>query len=178
MLIDSVALLDATMLGCRHGGVGAAPFLQSTLDVLQEGQAQGYLLVELPADWGTHGKAFVEEAVVSEPPESRLPIESLSPDKRYLLTIYIYAVSELIELCKAGSGNAVQALGYALHPLCSLLITDEPVMPDLFQFNLRIAAAYWTELSYLFRMALCDLAGYTMKEAEDLIAKPGFAIHQ
>ncbi len=175
-LIDSILLLDATMLWCRHGGVEAAKYLQELMDVFLRVQTQGHLLVDMPADWVASADVPMNEAIVRETPNDRNEVAMLPPDKRYLLAIFEYATAEMLELCKTGRGETIRSLGYALHPLCALVRTDEPVHPRLFQFNFRIAARHWAELSVDLRQSLCDLAGYEFDEAEQLVTQEGFAI--
>lgn len=139
-------------------------------------RTQERLLVDMPADWVAPADVPMGEALVRTTPDDRQAIAALSPDKRYLLAILEYATLEMLELCKVGSGEAIRSLGYALHPLCALVRTDEPVDPKLFQFNFRIAARHWAELSVDLRQSLCDLAGYELDEAEQLVTQEGFAI--
>ena len=116
------------------------------------------------------------ETFVRENTSRRYPTSELPADKRYLLAMLEYAAYEMLKLCEAGSIRAIHSLGYALHPLCELVRKDEPVHPRLFRFNFRIAAAHWSELSEDMRQSLCDLAGYTIEDAERLITEEGFVI--
>ncbi|HMY17133.1 MAG TPA: hypothetical protein PKA58_12495 [Polyangium sp.] len=175
-LVDSIDLAYGTMLWCRYGGPESSEYLQQLVDVLQQVQAQGCLVVEMPSEWMTSAKVPMFETFVRENTSRRYPTSELPADKRYLLAILEYAAHEMLTLCKAGSIRTIHSLGYAFHPLCELVRKDEPVDPRLFRFNFRIAAAHWSELSQDMRQSLCDLAGYTVDDAERLLMEKGFVI--
>lgn len=175
-LVDSIELAYGTMLWCRYGGPESSEYLQQLIDVLQQVEAQGCLIVEMPSEWMASAKVPMFETFVRENTSHRQPTSELPADKRHLLAILEYAAHEMLTLCKAGSIRTIHSLGYAFHPLCELVRKDEPVDPRLFQFNFRIAAAHWSELSEDMRQSLCDLAGFTCDKAEWLMTQEGFVI--
>ncbi len=173
-LVDSIALADSTFLCCR---LGSGEFLDLLVDVFSQVHECGTLFVEMPADWLASAKFPFGEIRVHKAPTNRGLVADLTPDKQFLFWFIVVAAEELQRLSAVGPIGAVASLGYAVHPLCNLVQSDETFESKLFLFNFRIAAFHWSALSEDMREALCNLVGFERAEADQLVARENFTIN-
>lgn len=176
MLIDSRQLAYETFQGCRHSWAGNEALFTLLIPMLDEASEKGVLVLEVPESrieaLRPHERARIEQVLESEP----LAFEGLTESSHRLLDLCHLAAVELKELWVAGAFGPVRSLGYAMHPVPSLIASGERFDPEQFQFNFRVAAYHWLELSLEIQRALAGAVGLGMDRADKLALSKGFAV--
>lgn len=174
--VDCIAVADSAFLCCRIGAPQSGDFLGLLVEMFVQVNEAGTLLVNMPATWLVSAKSFYGEIGVHAAPTHRVLVADLPPDKQRVFWFIELAARELQRLSAVGAAGAIRSLGYAVHPLCALVQSDEAFDAQMFQFNLRIAAFHWSDLSAEMQDALCNLASIERAEAVRLLGQKNFTI--
>lgn len=176
MLIDSMKLAYKTFQYCRHLYPDSGAMLAVLIETLDEVQESGMLTVDVPESRLKFLSYDFVRDISCGPDSERGSLDTLPESSRRLLSLCCSAADELSDLWVAGARGAVRALGYALHIVPSLVASGNALHPELFNFNFRVAAFHWLELSTDMRVALTNAAGIEQGEADKLARTDGFGL--
>lgn len=179
MLIDSMKLASQTFLFCRWAIPDMTNLhLELLIWMFDQLRRNDELEMELPDSWPQPVDFinFVKETYKVSQKVDRVRLSSLPQKGQQLLSLIELGAKELQRLWASDSVIAVRSIGYALHPIPGLVRSSEIFDAELFQFNFRIAAFCWTDLSQEIQQAFCDIVGAKRERVEKLLDQKGFAI--
>lgn len=170
--IDAMALAYEAFQGCRGFLPGTEVLLAIADQILPLVARTATTIVAVPPTWLGALPPDVVDVLARAVENVRAPAVTAP---QVLRTIAI-AIRELLRLWSAGERGAIRSLGYALHPLPSLVRAGEQFDPKYFGFNLRVAAFHWAAYSAEAQHALAALAGVDPGQVAERLARPGFVV--
>jgi len=176
MLIDSMKLAYETFQSCRRLLPETEALLTVLIPTLDEVRERGVLVLEVPDSRIEPLSSYYKRKIGCGPEIELSGRVSVLESSRRLLDLCYVAAVDLTRLWVAGARGAVLSLGYALHIVPSLVTSGKALDPKLYEFNFRIAAFHWVELSPEMREAMANAAGHELERAERLARSDGFAI--
>ncbi|HEY8946029.1 MAG TPA: hypothetical protein VIM73_17295 [Polyangiaceae bacterium] len=164
MKIDSTALMYCAFQSCRELSPDAAAYLGVLVPVLEAVRRERTFVVELDDELGAQILALDMYAWASADvywPHGA----AVAPAHSQMLTMIDAGVRDLQRLVTSGLSDAVAALGYALHPLPSLLRQPDDFESGQYAFCLAVTAKHWRDLSGEMRDAFRKLVGPELADA-------------
>jgi hypothetical protein len=164
MKMDSTVLMYCAFQSCREMSPDAPAYLGALVPVLEAVRREQTFIVALHDEVGASVSALEMYSWASTDvdwPHGH----AVTPMHSRMLTLIDAGQRDLQRFATAGLSEAVLALGYALHPLPSLLRQPDEFEPGQYAFCLAVIAKHWHELSGETRAAFCRLIGAELADA-------------